>query len=324
MSAVSVSKVGKLAKFIITLSVAILSLAACATVIEAIDSALAPGNDAGADNERNGESDSRTRRTPIRPAETSPQSTSLAAAEQEIVRLVNARRREHGLEELLGHDGLSELSLAHSRDMGERGFHGHVSPDGVSPHDRITAGLGDRYYAIGISENVAYRFDSTRLTDDRLYALAEEFMEGWMNSPGHRANILRPESTHIGVGLYQHGDRVYGTQKFMLYTARLVDLHDGDSLPASDPSIEFEVNPRLEDAVDLVVRVDFPDSSARWETEGGRFYTGVGFPDAEWTDSGRFIIRLPIEEYGTGTYSVRLGTDGGNATSTDTFSFRVE
>lgn len=119
-------------------------------------------------------------------------------AEQEVFSLVNEQRQSAGLNTLEWCDGLGELAGAHSNDMCDRGFFSHVNPEGEDPTDRARAGHAGSYtftsivpdpYS-GIAENIATGFST-----------AQDVMDAWMDSPGHRANILNGNYTHIGVGL---------------------------------------------------------------------------------------------------------------------------
>ncbi len=121
-----------------------------------------------------------------------------SANEQEVFDLVNQEREAAGRAPLEWCDGLHELAKAHSNDMCDRGFFSHVNPDGEDPTDRGRAGhagsytfdpvVPNPYY--GVAENIAMG-----------YSTPQQVMEGWMNSPGHRANILNGGYTHIGVGV---------------------------------------------------------------------------------------------------------------------------
>ncbi|WP_345655680.1 CAP domain-containing protein, partial [Streptomyces tremellae] len=119
----------------------------------------------------------------------------------EVVRLTCAERAAAGLGQLAADPLLARAAQAHSADMVGRDFYAHTDPDGRQPWDRArAAGATHR----GIGENIACGQRS-----------AAEVVQGWMNSPGHRANILRPDFTHIGVG-YATGSRLgtYWTQLF--------------------------------------------------------------------------------------------------------------
>ncbi|MCC3770016.1 CAP domain-containing protein [Streptomyces sp. UNOC14_S4] len=125
----------------------------------------------------------------------------LAGIAAEVVALTNAERAAAGLRPLADDRRLAAAAQAHSADMVARDFYAHTSPEGRQPWDRAAAaGCAHR----GIGENIACGQRS-----------AAEVVDGWMNSPGHRANILKPDFTHIGIG-FVGGGRVgtYWTQLF--------------------------------------------------------------------------------------------------------------
>lgn len=121
--------------------------------------------------------------------------------EHKILELTNAEREKYGLEPLVWNEELAALSRAHSADMAERGFFNHNNPDGKSPFDRMKD-AGISYFAA--AENIAAG-----------QATPEKAMEAWMNSDGHRANILNPKLKELGVGV-AHGGKygIYWTQNF--------------------------------------------------------------------------------------------------------------
>lgn len=123
----------------------------------------------------------------------------ISAYEKEVVRLTNIERVNNGLPELTLDTKLSEVAWYKSRDMVDVGYFDHQSPTYGSPFDMMTQ-FGVSYTAAG--ENIAYG-----------YPTPEAVVEGWMNSPGHRANILNEMFTHIGVGHVSEGH--YATQMFM-------------------------------------------------------------------------------------------------------------
>ncbi|MEV6091744.1 CAP domain-containing protein [Streptomyces cellulosae] len=125
----------------------------------------------------------------------------LDRTEAEVVELTNRERARAGLPPLSRDPLLTTAAQAHSADMVARDFYAHTAPDGGKPWDRAAA-AGSRCRAVG--ENIACGQRS-----------AAEVVRGWMNSPGHRANILKPEFTHIGVG-FAGGGRAgtYWTQLF--------------------------------------------------------------------------------------------------------------
>lgn len=107
----------------------------------------------------------------------------------DILKLTNAERSKAGLPELKMHDEAQELAMIKAKDMYVNSYFDHTSPVYGSPFDMMDeAGL--QYRTAG--ENIAAGYQS-----------AEAVVNGWMNSPGHRANILNPEFTHLGVGYFK-------------------------------------------------------------------------------------------------------------------------
>lgn len=151
-----------------------------------------------------------------------------ARVERLVHEHVNARRAEHGLAALAFDTDLREIARYHSRDMAEEGYFGHDSPDGETMADRYEMFDYDcRAYTSGTSyytgaENVAYTYyDANVRTDDALvrYTNADELargiVRGWMNSPGHRENVLREAWDDEGIGVYVTAEgKAYATQNF--------------------------------------------------------------------------------------------------------------
>ncbi|OGH18227.1 MAG: hypothetical protein A3F31_02680 [Candidatus Levybacteria bacterium RIFCSPHIGHO2_12_FULL_38_12] len=119
-------------------------------------------------------------------------------SEKQMFELVNKERTSAGLLPLLFDEELSEVGLEHSKDMFERGYFSHHTPEGAGPVDRM----------VGISFSVAGE-------NLALAPSVDLAMQGLMNSPGHRANILSEKFHKIGIGAVDAG--VYGimfTQEF--------------------------------------------------------------------------------------------------------------
>ena len=120
--------------------------------------------------------------------------------EAEMLRLVNTERIAAGLGALAADPELTEVARSHSADMFARGYFAHDTPEGRDPFDRIRA-ADVRFLTAG--ENLALA---------RTVQIAHT---GLMNSPGHRANILRPEFGRVGIGIMDGGMRgVMVTQNF--------------------------------------------------------------------------------------------------------------
>lgn len=134
-------------------------------------------------------------------AEPAAQAGALDPLLAEVVALTNQERARAGLPPLTIDAKLNEAAQNHSNDMARRGVLTHYGPNGESPGDRISAaGYDFRMWA----ENAAMGFRS-----------AATVMNGWMNSPGHRANILNPSVTEVGVGIaYTSSGSPYWTQVF--------------------------------------------------------------------------------------------------------------
>ncbi|MFJ3889593.1 CAP domain-containing protein [Streptomyces rubrogriseus] len=125
----------------------------------------------------------------------------LARTTAEVVGLTNRERAGAGLPALAVDARLTAAAQAHSADMVTRDFYSHTDPGGGKPWDRAAAAGADRRT---VGENIACGQRSPA-----------EVVEGWMNSPGHRANILKAGFTHIGVGLAGGGRAgTYWTQLF--------------------------------------------------------------------------------------------------------------
>ncbi len=123
---------------------------------------------------------------PVRPAPGRADGAGSGMVAQ-VAALVNAQRVRAGCRPVAVDARLNRAALRHSRDMGLRGYFDHVSPEGRSVGDRVTA---EGYAWSAVGENVAAGPES-----------AAEAMRGWMASPGHRANVLDCAFTHMGLGV---------------------------------------------------------------------------------------------------------------------------
>lgn len=133
---------------------------------------------------------------------TVPLLTGMNTIEREVVRLVNVERQKRGLSALKINWEVSRVARYKSVDMRDKNYFSHTSPTYGSPFAMLQS-FGVSFQAAG--ENIAAG-----------QASAEEVMRGWMNSAGHRQNILSPMYTQIGVGLAQGGSyRYYWTQMFI-------------------------------------------------------------------------------------------------------------
>ncbi|MEG1254597.1 CAP domain-containing protein [Clostridium sp.] len=140
------------------------------------------------------------------PTPPSNQGDFSSQVEQLIFNKVNEERARAGVAQL-SYSGLMEkYARIKSKDMGDRNYFDHKNPEGQLITTQM-ANDGVSYRAWG--ENIAYIGGVSDLN-----ALANQFMTNWMNSQGHRENILSTNFTSIGVGVYKSGDRYYATQEF--------------------------------------------------------------------------------------------------------------
>jgi uncharacterized protein YkwD len=120
------------------------------------------------------------------------------SVEGQVLALVNQERAAAGCGALVANPGLASVARAHSADMRDRGYFDHVNLEGLDPFDRAAAaGLDAR------AENIAYGQPDPAAV-----------MDAWMNSSGHRANILNCSLTSLGVGVAQGSGGPWWTQLF--------------------------------------------------------------------------------------------------------------
>jgi len=134
-----------------------------------------------------------------KPVETTVQNDNISAIEQAVLNLTNAERQKAGLKPLQIDKKLMDSARQKSTDMATKNYFSHTSPTYGSPFDQMKAN-GITYRSA--AENIAMGQRS-----------AEEVVKAWMESPGHRQNILTPDFTHIGIGYDANGQ--YWTQQFI-------------------------------------------------------------------------------------------------------------
>jgi len=129
-------------------------------------------------------------------------STSFKEFQKKVIELVNNERANAGLSALSENSDLNNVATIKSEDMVKSNYFSHTSPTYGSPFQMLTQ-FNISYTAAG--ENIAYG-----------QSTPEEVMNGWMNSPGHKANILNLNFTQIGVGVAQKANGQYvWTQEFL-------------------------------------------------------------------------------------------------------------
>jgi uncharacterized YkwD family protein/spore coat assembly protein SafA len=133
---------------------------------------------------------------------TIPNYDATKSIESQVIQLTNQERAKHGLKALTQDWELSRVARFKSTDMRDKNYFSHDSPTYGSPFTMMK-NFGISYRSAG--ENIAAG-----------QTTAQEVVQAWMNSPGHRANILSANYTYIGVGYAKGGSqRHYWTQMFI-------------------------------------------------------------------------------------------------------------
>jgi len=140
-----------------------------------------------------------------------PRIQHLKEVEKLILRFTNDARRSRGLLVLDRDADLDNTARGHTDDMLRRRFFSHVNPDGENPGDRAGHALVTADTLSRVGENI-WGGTGQDYQDSRI--LARTIVDSWMSSPGHRDNILRPEYTHLGVGVGVVGQEIRATQVF--------------------------------------------------------------------------------------------------------------
>ncbi len=133
---------------------------------------------------------------------TIPEAAPLSSFEAEVIRLVNKERTNRGLSALTTNWELSRVARYKSQDMINKNYFSHTSPTYGSPFNMMEQ-FGLKFSAA--AENIAYG-----------QRTAQEVVTAWMNSAGHRANILSASYSQTGVGAAKKADgTLYWTQMFI-------------------------------------------------------------------------------------------------------------
>ena len=141
----------------------------------------------------------------------SVQSPTTSKMETAVQQRINEIRQKNELNPLENNESLAQVARNYSQQMARDNFFSHTGSDGSTLAQRVSAG-GISYFVVG--ENL---FKSTNAPSPVPLAV-----KGWMDSPGHRENILRPVFTQTGVGVWREGNTYYITQLFMRPRSRFL------------------------------------------------------------------------------------------------------
>jgi len=140
-------------------------------------------------------------------------------AEMEVHRLINLEREKSGLETLGYDEELAFVAKLHSEDMASGGYFSHETPEGLSPTDRAGVAdytcryqIGNLIYS-GIGENI-HMVTGSSVSLWSPESIAETAVSGWLDSPGHKKNILTSNFSNEGIGISISTFTIHVTQNF--------------------------------------------------------------------------------------------------------------
>jgi uncharacterized protein YkwD len=139
----------------------------------------------------------------------------LPKVEDLVFEMTNQARRAQGLPPFIQDAELTQVARAFSDDMLVRRFFDHTTPDGVSFDERLADRYRHRVRLMG--ENIWY---ASGYNIGKIRQVAQEIVDDWMSSPGHRENILDPRFTHLGVGVSARNHTIRATQEFVSRSKR--------------------------------------------------------------------------------------------------------
>jgi uncharacterized protein YkwD len=165
-----------------------------------------------------------------------PPTLDVQRLEREVHTLVNRTRRDHGLSPVGWRRSLRSLAIVHSQDMAEHRFFAHRNPDNEFVNERAER-LGvecqrplrsDGTRVVGLAENLSRstrygRYRDVYVGDERVRreyewqsaaSIARATVQGWLDSPPHRRNLLSPHVGDEGIGIVVTDEYVYVTQVF--------------------------------------------------------------------------------------------------------------
>jgi len=156
-----------------------------------------------------------------------PPDIDISQIERDVFDLVNAERVSHGLKPLIWNDEIVKIARLHSEDMAELNYFAHVNLDGLNVDDRLKK--EQIYYWDTVAENIflqhtveSYTYDEFGNLVNVVYKnqtfLTKETVDGWLNSIGHKENMLKPEFNEAGVGIAEdlNGTKMYITLDFII------------------------------------------------------------------------------------------------------------
>jgi uncharacterized protein YkwD len=233
------------------------------------------------------------------------------ALQRLMLDLINADRQANGLTPVEWDEGAAQAATAHAEDMAAQGYFSHWNTQGYGPDVRYALAGGTDV----IRENVASqwrRYDDGRPAPiDDWAEVMREAQTGLMNSPGHRANILDPFHTHVGVGI-AYNAQTGETRIAQEFIHRYAALAGTPALKGNAVELNWTL---LNGATEPLINVAFepmpkPLSPDDLNNRMPRTYSSpaeiIDVMQPEAQGDGRFAARVPVGQNGAGLYHIRI------------------
>ncbi len=224
---------------------------------------------------------------------------NISAIEREIWELTNTERLAQGLPALKYDPGLADLARRHSANMQRQGFTDHKDKEGLDVDGRARKYYPQLLYTT-IGENIA------RYQNAPMDKIASENVKGWMNSPGHRENILHPDYTYIGVGVVISGKDYLATQNFAAPIAVVLD-DIPKSIPLKEELVLHFRYMGQNDVKGFMAILNYPDPKQEYTDASGMIVVGAEPIPVIWNNDGTFEVRINFKA-GRGIYHLGFGT----------------
>lgn len=207
---------------------------------------------------------------------------TIAEFEQQIWILTNQQRMDHQLPLLEYEPGLADLARLHSRNMLNFGFFAHKDQLGDMVDERKV-----KYYpellVSSIGENLARFYNPASMFTP------EEIVEGWMNSPDHRDNILHADYTHLGVGVVLYGTVLIATQNFATPLVKLLTPLPKKISRKKSLKLEFAyLSPKPAENLNSVLR--YPNRNLKYYLDNTHYTMGNQPLKIDWKDSRNLSV----------------------------------
>lgn len=224
----------------------------------------------------------------------------------------NSERVARGLAELTLDKDLQRLAADYSQRMCTGGFFDHRDPDGLQVQDRLQQEYPGLIHC-GVGENL-YMSDRSSNSNNPDY-----IVQRWLESPEHRKNLLDPEFTHMGVGIYRNGSKLYATQILATPVLRLTSRLPRKLMANESYRLDCEyLSPRSRENFNCSLGT--PDPNARIKVDLFSYYTGQIPLKCVWRKDGTLTLILDFRA-GSGEYKLQAGW--GDYYYSDLFTFKV-